>query len=363
MSKPSRKRDDFREWISDNLRYIMLIVCILAALIVLFFGVRAISARIGRSGNAVKTAGGEKSTSVSAAESAAGNEVSDSAANASAQPAENASSDSGTSDTQGLLTPSAEQDVVELIRDYYDALSTQNLAEVQKITDALPESEAASISSTKVSYRDVEVFTKNGPDENSRVVYAHYQYTGGDGDTVYPGLSQMFIRKGADGSWKIVFTELDQETSSHISRMTQEADVQALIAEVKAEYEAASKKAEEAGSTASAASPAATPPAEVSITPEADPDDYAAAADEKDNETESSGTQEGEVPETQYNPDEMWTAVINSSCNVRSGPGYDYGVTGSIAAGEEVTVIGDIDNGWWHIKTDEIDGYVGGKFI
>ena len=59
----------------------------------------------------------------------------------------------------------------------------------------------------------------------------------------------------------------------------------------------------------------------------------------------------------------MWTAVINSSCNVRSGPGYDYGVTGSIAAGEEVTVIGDIDNGWWHIKTDEIDGYVGGKFI
>ena len=38
--------NNFREWLSDNLRYFMLIFGILAVLVALFFGVRAISARI-----------------------------------------------------------------------------------------------------------------------------------------------------------------------------------------------------------------------------------------------------------------------------------------------------------------------------
>ena len=35
--------DNFREWLSDNLRYILLGLAILVVLLVLFFGVRAVT--------------------------------------------------------------------------------------------------------------------------------------------------------------------------------------------------------------------------------------------------------------------------------------------------------------------------------
>ena len=35
--------DDFREWLSDNLRYFMLGFGILAVVLILFFGVRSVS--------------------------------------------------------------------------------------------------------------------------------------------------------------------------------------------------------------------------------------------------------------------------------------------------------------------------------
>ena len=34
--------DDFREWLSDNLRYILLGLAILVVLVILFFGARAL---------------------------------------------------------------------------------------------------------------------------------------------------------------------------------------------------------------------------------------------------------------------------------------------------------------------------------
>ena len=39
--------DDFREWLSDNLRYFMLGFGILAVVLILFFGVRFISSKFG----------------------------------------------------------------------------------------------------------------------------------------------------------------------------------------------------------------------------------------------------------------------------------------------------------------------------
>ena len=39
--------DDFREWLSDNLRYILLGLAIIAVLLVLFFGIRFLTSTFG----------------------------------------------------------------------------------------------------------------------------------------------------------------------------------------------------------------------------------------------------------------------------------------------------------------------------
>ena len=55
--KEDKNLDDFREWLSDNLRYFMLGGAILIIVLVLFFGVRAcVGSNKGNSGDGQKTA-------------------------------------------------------------------------------------------------------------------------------------------------------------------------------------------------------------------------------------------------------------------------------------------------------------------
>ena len=437
MSKRHSKKDDFREWVSDNLRYILLGLGILAVLVALFFGVRAISTSLKGSSSAsagqdtvksgvisgeakaedgkaegqegeqkseILVSGSEGAEALTQGAAASGEAAAADAAGASGTSGAAAAeavgtAASGTADAAGaVLAESTDQDIVQLVRDYYAALSVQDLSAIQKITDTLPEEEAAAISSSKVNYSDVKAYTKDGPDDKTKVVYAYYQYTNGGNGAKYPGLSQMLVRRGVDNKWKLVFSDLDETTANFINNVTAEADVQALIAEVKKEYEGTvgsgktSGGEETAGDTASAKTQKTDTKTQEKTS--GDQEENEASGDEEeeaqediagdqedgeeeeedtegsDEEGEEASEEEGEEAsednseeESEDTSDIEWDSTVNSSCNVRSGPGYDYGVIGGISEGSDVTVIGDIDNGWWHIRTDEIDGYIGGKFL
>ena len=380
MSKKRRKSNPFREWLSDNLRYILLFFGIFAVLAGLFFGVRALSGRMnvvtkagyasGAESEPAAVSGTEAVSGTSSAADSTGGSVSSSAPAAEA-----------TEPVHGDLSVSSEQDVTQLIKDYYTAMSVQDLSELQKITDVLPEDQAAKISSSRNKFTDVTVYSKNGPDEDSRIVYAYYRYTGSGSAAPLPGLSQMLVRKGADGQWKIIYSELDEATTAYIDSVTADADVQDLIGQVKAEYE---KALTESGSTSEAESVSGTTeeavPVSAPVKEEADNPDTEEDTAEEDDEDTGDGEEDGsdeeeswddedtEEPEDYGETEELgedeWIGTINSSCNVRSGAGYDFSVTGGVTAGTEVTVIGtEMENGWWHIRTDEIEGYIGGRFI
>ena len=79
---------------------------------------------------------------------------------------------------------------------------------------------------------------------------------------------------------------------------------------------------------------------------------------------EQSDEESGDDEPKEEEPPVEWTAEVNSSCNLRDGSSYESAVVGTVTAGTEVTVIGDIVDGWWHIRTaDGDEGYIGGKFI
>lgn len=57
------------------------------------------------------------------------------------------------------------------------------------------------------------------------------------------------------------------------------------------------------------------------------------------------------------------TAVIRAEAlNIRSGPGKEYDVIGKAKAGEEFTVSGQTDNGWYRIAYSDKEGYVSGEY-
>ena len=54
-------------------------------------------------------------------------------------------------------------------------------------------------------------------------------------------------------------------------------------------------------------------------------------------------------------------AVINSTCNCRSGPDYDSAVIGEFQAGDRVEVLGG--DGWTLVRGAGMEGYVGSRFL
>ena len=57
------------------------------------------------------------------------------------------------------------------------------------------------------------------------------------------------------------------------------------------------------------------------------------------------------------------TMYAKQSVNVRKGPSSDYEQLGSISSGQEVTVTGIADSGWYRIKYNDEDGYCSNNYL
>lgn len=336
--------ENFREWLSDNLRYIALIAGIVVVLIGLFFGVKYVSAKISGHGDEEKFATDsvvsveEEAIEVSVAESAVSEAelVAVEPETASVVPdteSEEESEETEETEIENPLALDAVPEVSDVMHRYYTALNNKDVDTVRGLADILSDEEAESIEANTTSYGDLQIFTKDGPAENSYVVYTRYNYRDEGQIVAYPGLSQTLVSMNGEGVYKLIYSEYDQTTSDYIDAMSEDSDVQKLIEEVQNAYDSA--VAEEAAAQEQAAKAAA------------------------EAEAAAKAAQETGV----VNEDGEWTSVILSDCFVRSGPGYDYGILGQVGTGMSVTVIGGEQKGWWHIRTDNIEGYVGRRFV
>lgn len=254
--------NNFREWLSDNLRYIELILGIIAVIIGLFFGIRAIAGAISRGANTGKynedSIVAEAASNASLTKKASSGSVSTSSdassAVSSASSAVSSAPDSSadTSSAAAEITPAADSvlaenavpEVTELITSFYTALGNQDVAAVKTMADVLSDEEAAKITQARTKYSDVRVYTKPGPegDGSSYVVYACYNYLNQNQSVALPGLSQMLVRKDGTGVFKIIYSAYDQTTSDYIDSLASDADVKALVEQVQNAYKSAASE-------------------------------------------------------------------------------------------------------------------------
>ncbi len=362
--------NDFREWLSDNLRYILLIAGVLLVLVGLFFGVRSLSGIYRSQG---EDEASSKEILTLSADSSIVPQVS------TAEPV-----------LTGTLEENAVPEVTALMKKYYEALSKQDIAGVMAVVDELPDSEAAPISSSTTEYSNIRVFTKPGPDEDSYVVYTRYNYKNAGQEDAYPGLTESFVRKDKSGAFKIIYSGLDEATSKYIAKITAEDDVQALISEVKAEYAAAKKAAEKKAAAESSAEAAAGE----SSAEEAETETKAEDKDnDKDKDKDKAGTEsEGDLPdlpeseedyqkekedslpeepdteeetESEAEPESITEGIgtVLSNVNVRSEPDKDSDRLGSIPEGSEVEVTAESSNGWRYVRYGDVEGYISNNYL
>lgn len=298
--------DDIREWISDNLRYILLGAALIVVILLAVTGIKAIS-HLGRGEN---TGGGEVETETSASTETIveGNGVTGSA----------------------LVQNDA--DVLTVMTSYYAAKTNKDLETLKKLDPSMDEAEEkANLDSSYVeSYSNIKTYSKQGPTAESCVVYVCYDGKVQNIDTLVPSLTQFYLKKNAEGSYCITDPAGDQEAEKFIEETRTSTDVQNLIDTV-------NKQCEDAKNS-----------------------------DPVLKEFMSKyGTSQNEGSETEAETEEAVELVALDVCNVRSEPSTesDANVIGGLYAGDVVTKVGETDDGWTQIDFNGQTAYVKSELL
>ena len=295
--------DDIREWISDNLRYILLGLALIVVIILAVTGIRAIT-HLGKGSSSPKT---ETET-----EEATGTDtIVDGAASALVQ---------------------NDADVLTVMTSYYTAKTNKDLETLKKLDPSIDETEEkANLDSSYVeSYSNIKTYSKQGPTEDSCVVYVCYDGKVQNIDTLVPSLTQFYLKKDADGNYVITDPTGDQAAESFIEETRTSTEVQNLIDTVNQQCEDAKNS---------------------------DPvlkEFMSKYGNSQDGETEAETETEGSA--------EM---VANDSCNVRTEPSTDSdeNIIGGLVAGDTVTRISETDDGWTEIDFYGQNAYVKSEFL
>ena len=221
--------DDFREWLSDNLRYFMLGGAILLIVLVLIFGVRA-------------CVGGKKGNSNEDQTTAKSNQENDPSSPANDGETDEKKDASPAAEDAATTMEKASTEVTELIQSYYKAFGEKDIATLKTIEDGFTPADESQINSRDYidGYEVQDVYAKKGLTDDSYVVYVVFNYICTGIETPVPALSQFYVETDGDGNLKIKGgADEDTDISTYVKKLESESDVKALIAQVKANYDAA----------------------------------------------------------------------------------------------------------------------------
>lgn len=299
--------DDFREWLSDNLRYFMLGGAILIIVVVLFCGIRACSgSNKGNSGDEQKT-------------------TSEDQGNVPSSPISEGESDEKKEDANPMET--ADADVTALITSYYQALGEKDIATLKTLEDDFTPSDESKVTNLKdyiEGYEVGDVYTKKGMTDDSYVVYACFSYICQGVETKAPALTQFYVYKNSEGNWVINNGALqDSEISAYMEKQLSDSDVSALIKKVQNELDQAQQS---------------DPSLEEFL----------------------NGLGEEAAVSTEAEDGTMLTA--SEECNVRAEASTDADILGVISAGDQVQKTGT-DGEWVQIDYDGQTGYIRGDLL
>ena len=202
--------DNFREWLSDNLRYILLG---LAVVLVIIIGV-CIFRLIGGSSNKKKAAG-KKTTAVTTSQK---DEDSTESAGSGSVPSASAN-----------LTQD-DPDLLKLAQKYYKAVAAKDAATLATIVDPWNDTvQSETFNSDIESYDNISTYSKDGPVDGSSLVYVYCECKLPDISTAVPSLRQLFVT--TNDSKDLVISDWSQY-QDFVTESNKSDDVQDLIREV-----------------------------------------------------------------------------------------------------------------------------------
>lgn len=275
MAKPMTTKDKIREWISDNLRYMLLIGAILLIVAAVLLIVHLVSPKNdGKSSGGTVTSSStgnnvpDKKTQVKAdskadSEDSTGisSDVSDSANDSSADASSTDTASAPDAEAEPTSEPEAADDtsntentdntavsfdadnvpeVSTVLEQYYTALGARDINGLFAVTDNLTAEEQAQIEaeSDVESYGDVKAYTISGPSDGTYIAFvsSRCKYLGIN--QTLPMLSEYYLYTTEDGGLKIMDdTDSDAAVTEAMKAALENEEVKNLIEQVQNDYQ------------------------------------------------------------------------------------------------------------------------------
>ena len=264
MAKPMTTKDKIREWISDNLRYMLLIGAILLIVAAVLLIVHLVSPKNdGKSSGGTVTssstgnnvpdkktqvkadskADSEDSTGISSDVSDSANDSSADASSTDTASAPDAEDTGNTENTDNTAVSFAADNVPEVstvLEQYYTALGARDINGLFAVTDNLTAEEQAQIEaeSDVESYGDVKAYTISGPSDGTYITFvsSRCKYLGIN--QTLPMLSEYYLYTKEDGSLKIMDdTDSDAAVTEAMKAALENEEVKNLIEQVQNDYQ------------------------------------------------------------------------------------------------------------------------------
>lgn len=305
--------DDFREWLSDHLRYILLGLGVILILIIAFFAVRLVTG-----------IGSPKKDKETEVVTEAGTE---------AQQSEELPDKTEVSD---LVKDNP--DILNLVTKYYNARAAKDFETLKGMCETFDDSIQAEIEANDAaieSYNNIMTYSKNGPEDDSYIVYVYFDIKLTGIDTLVPTLRELYAVTDVEGNLMVGDKE---DAESYLLERQADGDVQALVADVSQKFQNAVDQDENLKNYVMAQESGSTPAV-----------------------PEESGT----VTDAADAPTGTMTAA--TTVNVRGTPSTDGTLYGSVMEGQQVTVLENLDSGWSKISYTAsgttIEGYVMTQYL
>ncbi len=315
--------DNFREWLSDNLRYVLLG---LAVILVIIIGI-CIFRLVGGSSSS-KSGSGKTAT---ASDSSAGSEKS-----TEKTPVNISAPDAG----EGLTIN--DEPLLNLTKKYYNAVSSEDEATLATIVEPWNDtvkSEAFALNDKFKSFDNITTYSKDGPEDNSWLVYVYCECRIDGVDSGIPTLLNPLVVITTDSSDLKIASNRD-DYADFINESNASDDVQALINEVNRQYEELKNSDSQVQNYGSGT----------------------ASSDTAQESTESAASNSTSTTGT------YGTATATDGVNIRSEASTNGAVLGTLYPGQEVNIVSR-EGDWTHITfTDPssgstIDGYVSNSYL
>lgn len=223
MAKPMSRKDRFREWVSDNLRYMLLILAILVVI-----GLVLLIVHLVFPGSEDGEAGPK--------------------AEVTAAPTPAAESEQASGQQDGAQEPAAEfaaennAQVSAVATTYYQALVAKDMDTVRSCVDMLASEDETDILEENMveAYNDIITYTWNGPEEGTYVAFVSYNCKYKNIDTQLPMLTELYMYTNGEGNLVIASdVESDARIAEAMSSALEQDAVKSLVGNVQASYDQA----------------------------------------------------------------------------------------------------------------------------